>query len=45
MSDKPEQKKPIEAKSKPNEVGPIQVTAYLKIIDPATKEIIVEKKG
>jgi hypothetical protein len=42
MTNKPE---PTVKPNKPNEVGPIQVTAYLKIIDPATKEIIVEKKG
>lgn len=30
---------------KPNEVGSIQVSTHLKIYDPKTKEIIVEKRS
>lgn len=36
--------KPPNTDKKPNEVGSIQVSSHLKIYDPKTKEIIVEKK-
>jgi hypothetical protein len=42
MTDKQQTPKP---EKKPNEVGPIQVSAHLKIYDPKTKDVILEKKG
>lgn len=39
--EKPEQK-PV---TKPNELGGIQFSSHIKIFDPNTKEILVQKRG
>jgi hypothetical protein len=37
--------KPAPAPKKPNDVGTITVEAHVRIFDPASKEIFVEKRA
>jgi hypothetical protein len=38
-------KQPIPAPKKPNETGSISVEGFIKIFDPNTKQVIVEKRA
>lgn len=42
-STKPEEKEP--KPSKPNELGYLYISTHLKIHDPNTKEVFVQKRG
>lgn len=39
------QQKPVEQNKLPNESGTLQIDAFVKIFDPKTKEVFVEKRA
>jgi hypothetical protein len=44
-SDKSFKADPAKKGAKPNETGSVYVEAYVKIFDPNTKEVMVEKRA
>lgn len=44
MSNLPKDNKPMQA-SKPNETGSVSIQGHIKIFDPATKEVFVDKRN
>ena len=44
-SDTPLKADPVKQGAKPNETGSVYIEAYVKIFDPNTKEVMVEKRA
>lgn len=45
MTQKDTQKQPVTPNKKPNESGVINVEGHVKIFDPKSKEVFVEKRA
>jgi len=45
QSNQPRPEKPSQQPKRPNEVGTLQIDGFVKIFDPNTKEVFVEKRA
>jgi len=45
MTEKPLENVPLKEEHKPNEIGGFYFSSHIKVFDPNTKEVLVQKRG